>query len=422
MKTVSTKSVILVILLVIAASNHLQSQTNFVWGKQFGSDKDEYALNHLTDQNGNIYVAGKTTGTIDGKNLGENDGFLIKIDNQGNTLWSRQFGTSQEEDIQWSAIDNEGNVYITGSTTGVLQDKNFGKEDVFVIKYTPQGEVEWSRQFGTDSIDVAKGIYADPSGFVYITGFTGGTMGKSSMGKTDGFIMKLDSKGNQLFTYQYGTPLDDYSYAVTGDGNSAIYVCGSTWGDIAEKNKGFIDAFVGQFTDKGSPVKYTQFGSEGFDIAMNLLVDGEKNIYVGGTTSGNYGCEQIGEGDCFLVKIGKKGSIEWIKQFGTKNNDGIRSIELNPNVSDNILVSGVLNLPPAHAFVRMYTKEGSLLWEKNFVAESKNGDTSGKDVSMDNNGNIYHLGLTGANVFGTLIGGHDVYLVKFELDKSFMNH
>ena len=422
MKSVNTKSIILVILLMIAAANRLKSQTNFVWGKQFGSDKDEYVLNHLTDQNGNIYVAGKTTGTINGKNQGGNDGFLIKIDNQGNTLWSRQFGTSQEEDIQWSAIDNEGNVYITGSTTGVLQDKNFGKEDVFVIKYTPQGEVEWSRQFGTDSIDVAKGIYVDPSGYVYITGFTGGIIGKSSMGKTDGFIMKLDPKGNLLFTYQYGTPLDDYSYAVTGDGNSEIYVCGSTWGDIAEKNKGFIDAFVGQFTTEGSPVKYTQFGSEGFDIAMNLLVDGEKNIYIGGTTSGNYGCEQIGEGDCFLVKIDKNGGMEWFRQFGTKNNDGIRSIELNPNVSDNILVSGVLNLPPAHAFIRMYSKDGNLLWERNFVAEGKNGDTSGKDVSMDNNGNIYHLGLTGANVFGTLIGGHDVYLVKFELDKSFMNH
>jgi hypothetical protein len=406
-------------ILLTSIGLNLKSQTIFIRGQQFGTDKDEYTLNHVIDINGNVYVSGKTTGIMNGENFGKNDGFIMKIDSLGEKVWSRQFGTSEEEDTQWSAIDNKGCVYITGSTTGVLKDKNFGKEDIFIVKYTPSGEMEWSKQFGTEATDVAKGICTDKTGNIYITGMTEGKLGQSSFGKADGFIMKLDSKGTLLFTTQFGTPLDDYSYSIIEDINSDLLVCGSTWGDLAGKNKGFIDGFTGQFTNKGALVKYNQFGTDGFDIAMLVRSDNDRNIYVGGTTSGNFASQQIGDGDCFLLKIGPKGDILWNKQFGTTNNDGVRGIDIKPELTDNILVSGILNLPPGNDFIRMYSKDGVLLWERNFIAEGKKEITSGKDVNFDNRGNFYHLGLTGTNMFGKLIGEHDFYLVKLALDKSY---
>jgi hypothetical protein len=423
MKIIKIKRVVLVMLAMTIMTNHLKSQTNFIWGKQFGSDKEEYALNHVTDKNGNIYIAGKTTGIMNYKNYGKNDGFITKIDSSGNTIWTRQFGSDGEEDIQWSAIDDEaGCIYITGSTTGVLKDKNRGKEDVFIVKYNLQGDIEWEKQFGTDSTDLAKGIFADSKGYIYVTGMTGGRLGQYSFGKTDCFIMKLDNKGNHVFTSQFGTIRDDCSYAITGGPDSDIFVCGTTWGDLAGKNKGFIDGFTGHFTDAGDLVRYNQFGSEGFDIAMILNVDDDKNIYAGGSTSGNFGCQQIGEGDAFLLKMTEKGDILWNNQFGTKNNDGVRSIDINSEISGNILVSGVLNLPPAQGFIRMFNKDGAQLWERNFIAKGKNFATSGKDAGFDNKGNFYHMGLTGANLFGNLIGETDVYLVKMALDTSFLKH
>ena len=100
-----------------------------------------------------------------------------------------------------------------------------------------------------------------------------------------------------------------------------------------------------------------------------------------------------------------------------RHNDGVRSIQLNSGISGNILISGVLNLPPAQAFIRMYRKDGVMLWERKFIATGKNGDTSGKDAGFDNKGNFYHVGLTGANLFGTLTGEHDFYIVKLGLDR-----
>lgn len=183
------KKTFLAILVLGVFTNYANSQTNFKWGKLFGSKNDEYVLNHLNDANGNIYIAGKTTGVIETRNFGKNDGFLTKIDSSGNILWSKQFGTPEEENIQWCAIDNLGGIYITGSTTGDLGGKNAGKEDVFVVKYNTDGKLLWKKQFGTDSVDVARGIYADANGGVFITGNTAGKFGRSSSGKTDGFIM-----------------------------------------------------------------------------------------------------------------------------------------------------------------------------------------------------------------------------------------
>ena len=404
-------------LFLFSLTTNLNSQTSIIMARQIGSAKDEYSMNHVIDKKGNIYIAGKTTGIMSGSNRGKNDGFLTKIDSLGNTLWTKQFGTEGEEDILWSAIDNAGSVYITGSTTGILSDKKFGKEDIFLIKYNSEGESEWVKQFGTDSTDVARGVYADNKGFVYLTGMTNGKLGQKNYGKADCFIMKLDEKGNRLETIQFGTPGDDFGYSITGGPGSDIYVCGTTWGDIKGKNKGFIDGFTGQFTEKLEPVNYNQFGTDGFDIGMILYIDGEKNIYVGGTTSGNFGGQQRGEGDAYILKMSEKGEILWNKQFGTDMNDGVRGIAVRQGTTDNIIISGVQNLPPAEAFVRMYSKGGDLLGETRFIAKGKNGDTSGKNVNVDSKGNIYHLGLTGANLFGSSFGEHDFYIVKFRFEK-----
>ncbi|MGD0583304.1 MAG: SBBP repeat-containing protein [Bacteroidales bacterium] len=409
----------IVIAIIIFGSMNINSfaQTTFKWGKQFGSGKEVYVMNHVVDSKGNIYISGRTTGNIGGENLGQNDGFLMKTDSAGNIVWKKQFCTTGNENIQWSAIDDSDCVCITGSTTGSLAGKNAGKEDIFVIKYSPDGKMLWVKQTGTDSTDVAKGICTDHSGNIYITGMTLGNLGNSSSGKSDGFVIKFDPDGNQLFCYQFGTPDDDSGSSITCE-SGKIYLCGTTFGDLACKNKGFIDVFTGEITDKGEPVKFIQSGTEGFDIPMDIKVDKEKNIYVGGNTSGNWGCQQAGEGDCFLMKIDDSWKILWVSQFGTKDHDGIRSVALNDKVSDNILVSGLIHLPPANAFIRMIRKDGTTLWERQIIDEGKSGDASGKSVTIDNDGNIYHVGLTGADLFGPLSGSHDFYLVKLRLDPT----
>ena len=416
MKAAITKKLLFVILVMLTISFNSQSQTSVIWARQLGTDKEEYVHNHLVDKDGNIYISGNTLGIMNNQNYGKTDGFITKIDSLGNTNWSRQFGSAEDEDIQWSAIDSKGNIYITGFTKGVLNTKNYGKEDIFVIKYSPDGRKDWTKQIGSDSTDQAFNIFIDKKDFIYITGSTSGKLGESIFGSQDAFIMKLDDKGNIIFTHQFGTNDRDGCSSITGDYSGNIYVCGSTFSNLGGVNKGFMDGFIGKFTNSGVLIKITQFGSEGFDMATTILVDNDKSIYVGGTTSGDFSSQQSGEGDCFLSKFSPEGDILWSNQFGTPKHDGVKGLAFNPKSSENILVSGLLNLPPAQAFIRMYKKDGSLVWEKNLLTEGDAKDASGKDISLDNKGNIYQIGLTASGLFGSLIGVTDFYVIKLKAD------
>jgi hypothetical protein len=306
-------------------------------------------------------------------------------------------------------MDNSGNIYITGFTLGSLAGKNKGKEDIYLVKYNSNGSFVWQKQIGTDSTDVAKGICTDNDGNVYLTGFTGGKLGEEQFGSTDAFIMKIDHNGNIIRTVQFGTPENDMGYSVVTGMNNDLFMCGTTSGNIGGKNAGMMDSFTAHFTNDLKNPGFSQFGSEGFDIALVLHADAENNIYVGGSTSGDFAGTQAGEGDCFLLKQDSKGKILWKKQFGTAHHDGVRGID----VTDRVIISGILNLPPEKAFIHIYNSEGNLQWEKTFETNPPEAGTSGKDVIADREG-FTHLGLTGSTLFGPVIGGHDMYIVRYK--------
>ncbi len=250
---------IIIAVILFSAFINAKSQTSFVWGRQFGSTEEDYTLNHVVDKYGNIYVAGKTKGSMDGQNLGENDGYIIKIDSLSNTIWTKQFGTPQNDDVQWSAIDEKGCVYITGITPGSMEGKNKGKEDIFVVKYSPDGNKVWTRQFGTDSTDMAQGIYADKMGGIYIAGGTMGILGEKSFGSMDGFIMKIDENGEKVYVSQFGTSGNDNAVGISGDGKS-LFISGTTWGDLGGKNQGLIEPLPEVFPPMANPLD--SFSSE----------------------------------------------------------------------------------------------------------------------------------------------------------------
>jgi len=392
------------------------AQTNFVFGKQFGSNSENSAYNPVSDKNGNVYIAGESRGAIGDGYVGKTDGFICKHDSTGNLVWIRQFGTIEEEKISWLAIDSSGNLYITGCTTGLFGDTNSGKEDLIAAKFSSDGNLLWKRQFGGDSTDVGNMIYIDVQGSVYIAGATKGIFDKSSSGGADCVVLKLDADGNLVWKKQFGTQNGDEALGITGDGIN-IWLCGYTFGDLAAKIKGKVDAFIVKLTEEGEVLKRFQFGTDGFDMASHITLDREKNIYIGGTSSGDFGGKNEGEGDSFLSKFNNNLDLIWTRQFGTKRWDGINGIALNEQVSENIFVSGCEHWPFCQSFIRMYGKDGELIWVNNFTAIGKNGGTCGKGISVDNNLNIYHTGNTGGNLFKAIDKpeGHDLFLIKLKM-------
>ncbi|MDA2914238.1 hypothetical protein MYX77_09840 [Acidobacteriia bacterium AH_259_A11_L15] len=161
------------------------------WTRQFGSSSFDRAHGISVDASG-IYVAGITGGTLPGQtSAGFSDAFVRKYDANGNEVWTRQFGSSSTDFALGISVDASG-IYVAGLTDRALPGQtSAGFTDAFVRKYDANGNEVWTRQFGSSSNDVARGISVDASG-VYVAGRVGGTLpGQTSAGFTDAFVVKL---------------------------------------------------------------------------------------------------------------------------------------------------------------------------------------------------------------------------------------
>lgn len=207
------------------------------------------------DANANIYTFGGTALSLGGStNAGAQDAFVVKYDNGGLQLWTVQFGSALFDQITGLATDANGNIYVAGNTTGSLDgNANAGANDVFVAKYDIAGTRQWIRQFGTIGEDVAAGVAVDARGNVYVTGATQGALdGNLSAGAQDLFLVKYDPAGSKLWTRQAGSTAGDRPCGIAIDPTGNIYIAGKTGGSIDGKPfAGSDDFFIVKYNLDG---------------------------------------------------------------------------------------------------------------------------------------------------------------------------
>ena len=159
-----------------------------------------------------------------------------------------------------------------------------------------------------------------------------------------------------------------------------------------------------------------QFGTEEEDVAYGVSVDMAGNVYVVGETGGTLpGQKKAGGHDAFVRKYDGNGNEIWTRQFGTENWDSAEGVSVD--MAGNVYVVGYAGgtLPgqkeAGGAFVRKYDSNGNEIWTRQFGTEW--GD-SAYGVSVDMAGNVYVVGYTERTLPGQKEAGWcDAFVVKF---------
>src|SRR5690606_5215984 len=107
---------------------------------------------------GNVVVAGNSSGSLDGPTAGNIDGFLRLYTNAGILSWSQQLGSDEEDRIEAVTVSHTGDITVAGYTSGSLFIANLGAYDIFLRKFESSGQLLWSRQLGTDEGDFAVAV------------------------------------------------------------------------------------------------------------------------------------------------------------------------------------------------------------------------------------------------------------------------
>lgn len=172
------------------------------------------------------------------------DIWYAKYDDQGIMLWGRSFGYPTEHDYPWdSAADSQGNFYMAGMTNGPMDGERYsGLTDGFIRKMDPNGDLIWTRLIGGAKADI---IYAMEivDDFIYVSGYTWSDLAGKNAGWSDVFVAKLDADGNILALKQFGTETIDSSFSLTVT-NGRVYVSGQTEGSMVKPWTGSVDLFL----------------------------------------------------------------------------------------------------------------------------------------------------------------------------------
>lgn len=382
----------------------LSKTGDIVWLKQFGAEifpsAQSEKCNRITvDVLGNLYCAGRTSGFLgEAFGGGQSDAFVMKLNSEGVIQWITQLGAQKtpnrstgNDECSGVAVDEIGNVYCAGTTSGSLGESNGGNVDVFVLKLNNNGVVQWIKQLGLETMGAASrggdscySVAVDENGNVYCGGVTSLHLGERNgmgLGQADPFIVKLNSSGVLQWIRQLGaisSPGDstgwDACWDITVDKLSNVYCAGQTNGSLGEENAGNTDAFVMKLNGDGALQWLTQLGAESgtgdnsqADRCNSVVVDSSFNVYCAGGTSGSLGEAHGGESDVFAMKLDSLGAVKWIKQLGADTAPGESS-----------------------------------------KGESCNG------VAVDAQGNVYCAGWTNGSLGEKQAGGGDAFIMKLE--------
>ena len=419
MKSVNKGLFVAVALILALTPAAVASQATYpiAWTAQIGTSSDDYSYSVAVDGSGNAYITGYTRGDLGGTNAGDYDAFLTKFDNLGNELWSKQIGTPDADPCYSVAVDGSGNVYIAGRTNGSLGGTNAGRGDAFLVKFDSSGNELWSKQIGTSDMDLGLAVAVDVSGNVYITGHTRGSLGGTNAGGNDAFLVKFDSSGNELWSKQIGTTGTDYSFSVAIDASGNAYITGSTYGDLAGTNPGDLDAYLVKFDSSGNELWSRQIGTAKYDTSYSVAVDASGSAYITGYTSSDLGGPYEGGWyDAYLVKFDSSGNLLWSQQIGTSSYDNSYSVAVDG--SDNVFITGRTtgdlagtNAGNWDAFLVKFDGSSSRLWTQQLGTSDEDGARS---VAVDDSGNVYITGHTKGDLGGINAGNFDAFLVKFE--------
>ncbi len=274
------------------------------WERYFGGlgDGNNSGYDVAVDGSGNVVVGG-----VSYRNDSDYDFVTVKYSPQGDLEWSEYYDGPPGfyDQIFALVIDGEGRIYVTGRSAGGSGQG----QDFCTVCYSPEGTELWVARYAGPAMgdDVPKAIALHPQGGVVV----GGTSPGSGVAGTDVAVVRYDGDGNELWVKRYDSPDggDDacLDLAVAGDGTS--FAVGS-----CAPSSGGTDLLVFQVApDGGSSMALRRNGpGSGDDCAAAVVADGRGSVLVAGTEEND---AAGGWNNLLVLKLDCHGTLLWAESY-----------------------------------------------------------------------------------------------------------
>lgn len=261
-----------------------------VWSHTFGGFKNDEANSIVEMEDGSYAIAGYS-GTY---SRGKSDIWVIRLDKQGEKMWAKNFGGTQNDEANAVAVTEDGNIVLTGYTSSYGN----GKADLLIMAITPTGEEIWRRNYGSTGNETGESIVVTPDRHLLVAGWTGSDPEKS----LEGWVMKLDMDGYQEWDKTFGLTRKDVFYDIAYLRDESFAVSGYST-DPATGNKAL---WAARMSSLGELQWEKRYQGESDDWGHSIVATDDGGFLIAGGTR-SYA---VGESDMWLIKSDAYGYAE----------------------------------------------------------------------------------------------------------------
>ncbi|MBU0910353.1 MAG: hypothetical protein KJ717_12380, partial [Proteobacteria bacterium] len=261
---------------------------------------------------------------------GGRDIFLVRFGADGSHHWSMCFGDGADQIGRHVAVDGASNILITGTFAGAMDFgggtlSSNGDQDMFLASFSTYGMHRWSQGFGRKFDQAGQAIAVDDAGDVVVTGSFAGSMDfggglLTSNGGQDMFLARFDALGNHLWSMAFGDAADQSGASVAVNCSGSIVATGFfeglvDFGGGPLASSGLRDIFLAEFDPHGAHLLSQAFGDADDQQGTVVAASPADDVLAAGDFAGsvNFGGGTLisaGGSDIFLVGFGCPGDFD----------------------------------------------------------------------------------------------------------------
>ena len=357
---------------------------DILWEKSYGGKHAEYLFDVIPTPDYGFILAGsslsKKTGNKTENNRGDLDYWVWKMDEKGEPDWQKSFGGSGQDLLRSVILTNDGGFLLAGSSQSEegldKKGKNRGDSDFWIIKLNAKGGEEWQKTIGGSGQDELNSVVRTKDGGFFLAGSSAsgatqpdgpyskggesqGEKTSENFGGLDYWVIKIDSKGEIVWQNSFGGIYNDElrSVALTQDGgfilggssNSPatppdvhLSKGGELSGSKTEACLGQADYWIVKLDDKGKEQWQKVIGGKGDDQLYVVHQTSSGNYILGGNSNSESG-EGKSKGnesgtDFWLVALDAEQKMLWQETYNIAKTDVLTSLVENDD--HTILLGG----------------------------------------------------------------------------------
>lgn len=342
----------------------------------------------------------------------------------GSKYTDQAYGVTQTADDGFVIV---GHVWSLDSS--IVVDANLGEYHIWIIKLDSSGKFVWDKRIGGDGTESVSSVIALDDGGIVILGSSNssrnGDVSDVSNGKTDIWVVKMDSKGLILWNKLLGGEYIDMGHELTLASDESIVLIGSAY--VVNRN----EYFVLKMDLSGNSIWKKRLSERNSYNSMSIIPMSNGDILIAGMS------RLTGE----LIKFDKEGEMIWQKSIGRKRLNVQYSIKSSVSSNGDIVLAGYSSpqrwseedesVNDLNMWVTKLDASGNLMWDRlyggdrqdvamsmakldggGYILAGSSGSSNSKDVSGINSGYsdcwIVKIDENGNVIWDKLVGGDGI--------------